>query len=116
MIGIDIRQHSSDRASAKEEHDLLWSRYAGNHAANGDDATHGRRHSNMSPEISHGPSHSAVVTNESECPACLRGFMEQAQTRYQDFGAVDCLAKRRFLAGGRACRMTCLLPAPAKRS
>src|SRR5690242_17562458 len=36
---------------------------------------------------------SAVVPNESECPACLRRVMEQAQSRYRDFSAVDCCSK-----------------------
>src|SRR5262249_6311893 len=107
VVGVDIRQHSPDRASAKEEHDLFWSRHAGNHAANGDDATHGRCHSNMSPEVSHGPSHSAVVPNESECRACLRGVMEQSAIAVS--GPQRCgLLGRAVIAEGRAAG-TCAL-------
>src|SRR5262249_24763703 len=53
MIRVDIRQHSSHRASAKEQDDLLGHCDTSNHGADREHSAHGRCHSEVSPEISH---------------------------------------------------------------
>src|SRR5262249_11852443 len=69
----------------------------------GDDATHGRRHSNVSPEVSHGPSHSAVVPNESECRACLRWVTEQSAIAVSGRQRCGLLLGEAALSCRRAC-------------
>src|SRR5437867_1181623 len=53
MIRVDIREHPSHRASAKEQYDLLGRRDTGDHGADRKDTAYGRCHSEVSPEISH---------------------------------------------------------------
>src|SRR5215475_3192701 len=65
MVRVDIRQYPSQRAGAKEQHDLLGRGDTSNHGADCEDATCSRCNSEVSPEISHAAFPFCRVRSES---------------------------------------------------